>query len=180
MKALHASIPVVVVGTILAAPCARADVTLATDNGFVVTERREVRAAPDRLAAAVSHVDEWWNDEHTFSDHAANLKLEASAGACFCERWAGGSVQHAQVIYVTPELVRLVGALGPLQGLAVNGVLTFTIQKPDKADAAAKNWLVVTYRVGGGQVEDMRRLPPMVDAMMSDTSTRLARYLDRP
>lgn len=158
-----------------------AEVSQASETGFTVTERLPVRAEPSRLVDAVAHVGAWWNDEHTFSDHAANLTLEASAGACFCERWAGGSVQHAQVLYVAPGIVRLGGALGPLQGLAVNGVLTLAIQKNEPASAAAgtPNQLVVTYRIGGGEAADMRRMPPLVDGMMGDTAARLARYLDR-
>ena len=159
---------------------AQAEVSQSSADGFTVTQRREVHAPPAALVAAVGRVGEWWADAHTFSEHASNLVLETKAGACFCERWADGSVQHAQVIYVAPGIVRLVGALGPLQGLAVNGVLTIAIQPPAKGSAAdARNLLVVTYRIGGGEAADMQRLPAMVDGMMGETTDRLARYLDR-
>jgi hypothetical protein len=164
----------------LLAPAAQAEVSQSSASGFLVTQKRDVNAAPAMLVAAVSHVADWWGDAHTFSQHGANLSLEASAGGCFCERWADGSVEHARVIYTAPGIVRLSGALGPLQGLGVNGVLTFAIQKPEGADkTGAKNSLVVTYRIGGGEAVDMKRLPPLVDGMIGETTDKLARYLER-
>jgi hypothetical protein len=157
---------------------ARAEVSQASPSGFIVTERREVSAAPASLVKAMEHVADWWGDTHTYSERAANLSLEARAGGCFCERWADGSVEHARVIYAAPGIVRLSGALGPLQGLAVSGVLTFAIQAPEGgARDSSKNLLVVTYRIGGGEAADMQRLPAMVDAMMGETTDKLARYL---
>ena len=71
----------------------------------------------------------WWDPAHTWSGSARNLKLEPKAGGCFCEKLAdGGSVQHGRVIFAQPgKLLRLEGALGPLQDMAVTGVLSFNL-----------------------------------------------------
>ena len=50
---------------------------------------------------------------------AKNLSIDARPGGCFCEKLPnGGGVEHARVVYVAPrEVLRLSGALGPLQGV---------------------------------------------------------------
>jgi hypothetical protein len=156
---------------------ARAEVAATSSTGFTVVERRDVHATPADLGPALAAVSAWWNEAHTFSHKASNLSLATAAGSCFCERWATGSVQHAQVIYADTGVVRLLGALGPLQGLAVQGVLSFRLAEAEKP--GAPNVLEITYRIGGGEAADMQRWPALVDKMMSDTADHLAKYLDR-
>ena len=92
--------------------------------GFLVTVRHEVKAPPPRLYAALGEIDRWWNGSHSYSGQAANLSLARQAGGCFCERWGNNSVEHARVVIALEDrMLRLEGALGPLQALAVNGVL---------------------------------------------------------
>lgn len=173
----------------LAAGSAQAEVTLQAPSGFTVTQRRATEATPAQLVDALAHVGAWWGDKHTYSQHASNLQLDAQAGGCFCERWAAGSVEHAHVVYANREtgVVRLVGALGPLQPLAVNGVLSFSLEKVDGPTTgasgnkeAAKRQLVVTYRVGGADAATLAHWPAGVDHMIGETADQLARYLSAP
>ena len=109
-------------------------------------ETVHVAAASDKAYAALLQPARWWSSEHTFSGSAANLTFDARAGGCWCETLpGGGSVEHLRVVYVSPgKTLRLRGALGPFQGLAVAGVMTWSVKSvADGTDIS------FTYSVGG-------------------------------
>src|SRR4249920_1744795 len=115
-------------------------------NGFSVSEKIHIAAPPDKVYAALVMPSHWWSARHTFSKSAANLTLDPSAGGCWCEKLAnGGSVRHLTVTYADPgDALVLRGALGPLQGLGVDGALTIELKAADGGtDFSA------TYNVGG-------------------------------
>src|SRR5580704_12542291 len=99
-------------------------------NGFTVQETAQVAAPRNKVYAALLVPAHWWNSDHTFSGDAANLLLDARAGGCWCETLpGGGSVEHLRVVFVSPgKVLRLRGALGPFQGLAVDGVMTWSVK----------------------------------------------------
>jgi uncharacterized protein YndB with AHSA1/START domain len=115
----------------------------------------------------------WWDPKHTWSGSAKNLKLEPRAGGCFCEKLPdGGSVQHARVIFAQPgKLLRLEGALGPLQEMAVTGVLSFSLA-PDGPGTRIR----MTYRVAGVLTMDSAKLAPLVDQVMGIQLERLRAF----
>ncbi len=153
---------------------ARAATSLLSPSGFLVTLQQEVRANPHRVYEALGEIERWWNSEHTFSGNAANLSLRTEASACFCERWDGNSVEHGRVIYAARDsALRLQGALGPLQGLAVNAVLTFAIEEKD-----GKTLLHVTYRVSGNDAAGLQELGGPVERVIAEQLSRLAAYLE--
>lgn len=119
---------------------------------------------------AVTQLPRWWDPAHTWSGSAKNLTLEPKAGGCFCEKLAdGGSVQHARVVFAQPgKMLRLVGALGPLQDMAVNGVLTFALA-PDGPGTR----ITLTYRVSGAITMDATKLAPGVDQVLTGQLERL-------
>src|SRR5687767_7057764 len=96
-----------------------ADVVDRSPAGFTSrTTVTIVNTSPERaFRALVDDLGTWWDSAHTFSGDAGNLWLTANPGGCFCETLAnGGGVAHAVVNQVLPgELVRMTGALGPLQ-----------------------------------------------------------------
>ena len=113
---------------ILAASPARAELEYAGDDGFLVQHEYSITASPERAWAALVHPERWWPEDHTWSGKRANLGLSPVAGGCFCESWPGGSAEHARVIMAAEsKMLRLRGALGPLQGMAVSGVLTVIV-----------------------------------------------------
>ena len=65
-----------------------------------------------------------------FSKSAANLTLDAKAGGCWCETLPdGGSVEHLVVVFADPgKTLVMRGALGPLQGLGVEGALSIVLK----------------------------------------------------
>jgi uncharacterized protein YndB with AHSA1/START domain len=152
-----------------------AEVVDATAGGFLVRNEAVVAAAPEevyrRLTSDAGH---WWNPSHTWSGSAANLDLDAQAGGCFCERWAGGSVQHAEVVFALPgKTLRLRGALGPLQELGVTGSLSWSLE------AAGEGTRVVqSYDVGGHREGGLADFAAPVSAMLADQLARLKRYVE--
>jgi uncharacterized protein YndB with AHSA1/START domain len=153
---------------------ARAEPTAVTATGFVAKFHHELKSPPGPLFEAIGHVERWWSAEHTYSSDAANLSMGLEAGNCFCERWAGGSVQHGRVVLVMRDrYVRIDGAFGPLQSLAVNAVLTFTIKAVDGHAV-----LDATYRVGGPPDAGLDKLAPAVDGVIGEQVGRLVKLVD--
>ena len=149
-----------------------AEVKEAAGDGFFIVFAQRVEATPAHVYAALSQVDRWWSSEHTYSGDAANISLKAEAGACFCERWRDGSVEHGTVILaLRDQLLRLNTALGPLQGKAVTGVLSFQVKPDDKATL-----LTVTFRVNGATGSALDKDAPAVDKVLGEQVARLARF----
>lgn len=157
---------------LLAAAPASAEVKERSPSAFLLFYSQTLKAPPARVWTALADIGHWWSSDHTYSGSAANLSLRAEAGACFCERWSGGSVEHGRVIAALPnKLLRLDSALGPLQESAVTGVLTFALA-PDGAGTK----LSVVYRVGGGSALEV--LAPLVDRVIGEQVARLARLVE--
>ncbi len=155
-----------------------AEVKSAAGDGFVIVHSRRIDALPDKVYAALPAIDHWWNGQHTYSGSAANLSLKAEAGGCFCERWNGGEVEHGRVIMVMRDrLLRLQASLGPLQGRAVNGVLTFQL-KPDDASGGKATLLTLTYTVNGAGGSALDKSAPAVDDVLREQFDRLASYIE--
>lgn len=154
---------------------ARAEVSEAAADHFLIGFSARVEAPPAKVYAALAEVARWWSAEHTWSGTAANLSLKAEAGSCFCERWAAGSAEHGRVVMALEnELLRLDAALGPLQERAVNGVLSFSLQAMD--DGATR--LDVDYRVNASSGGGLEQIAPAVDNVLAMQIDRLLRYID--
>jgi uncharacterized protein YndB with AHSA1/START domain len=149
---------------------AAAESSNVSPTGFVSTYREEVKASTDDTWKAILQLPRWWSDSHTYSGKASNLSLDASAGGCWCERWGeGNSVQHGQVVLVQPgRVIRFNANLGPLQDLAVNGVLTIVTSAQD-----GKTLLRMTYRVAGNADAGLEKLAPLVDQVIGVQYRRL-------
>ena len=144
-------------------------------NGFQVTEHVQIAASPDRVYAALIHPAHWWSSDHTYSHNAANLTLDAKAGGCWCETMPdGGSVQHLVVVFASPgKALRLRGALGPLQGMAVDGALTVAL----KADGAATD-VQMTYAVGGYAKDGFDGISQAVDHVLGEQLASLKQSIE--
>ena len=132
-----------------------------TRDGYFKTESVVLVNLPPAAAwRGLIRIPAWWDPEHTWSGTAKNLSLEPRGGGCFCEKLAdGGSVQHARVVFAQPgKLLRMDGALGPLQEMAVSGVITVSLEEKDGTTTA-----VVTHRVSGDPSHKLDALAPIVD-----------------
>jgi uncharacterized protein YndB with AHSA1/START domain len=162
---------------LLLAPAAHAEVTSVSPTSFVSSFRQEVKAAPAQAFEAIAKLPQWWNPQHSYSGKSANLRFAMKAGDCFCEDWDGGSsIEHARVLLVMRDkhLVRLDGALGPLQELGVNGILTLSAGTAD-----GKNFVRMVYRVTGPADAGLEKLAPVVDRVMGEQFARWSRFMDQ-
>jgi uncharacterized protein YndB with AHSA1/START domain len=157
-------------------PVARAEVRQTAESSFLLEGHALVEASPARVYANLVDVASWWDPAHTWSGAAPNLKLDARAGGCFCERLpAGGSVEHARVVMTQPGvLLRLVGALGPLQESAVTGVLTFKL-----APEADGTRITLSYAVSGALSLPAAQLAPLVDQVLMGQLERLGKFANQ-
>ncbi len=166
---------------------AQAEVTAQAENGFAVRHSVTVSTDPDATFAMLRTPAKWWDKDHTWTGNSENLYMDAQAGGCFCElipneattesgapqRTLRGSVQHMQIVYVDPgAMLRLSGALGPLQAEAVTGTMTISL-KPIKGGTR----LTFDYVVGGFMRTPMREVAPAVDAVIGAQASRLAMAL---
>jgi uncharacterized protein YndB with AHSA1/START domain len=159
----------------LAAAPAWADVTSSSSSGFIIEAEAEVAAAPQRVWRALTQVGRWWSGAHTYSGEARRMQLDVRAGGCWCERWSGGQVEHGRVLMVMQRdevrTLRIDTALGPLQALAVNGVLTFAV-----AEHAGGAKITMSYRASGEPGLELGRMAPLVDMVLMEQFGRLSRY----
>lgn len=144
-------------------------------SGFTVSQKTHITAAPDAVWAALIQIGKWWSPEHSYSLVAANMTLDAKAGGCFCEALpGGGSVQHMVVVFAKPAaMLRLRGALGPMQQMGVDGALTWTLTAKDGGTD-----LTMRYAVGGYVPGGFDGLSKGVDAVLSQQVTRLQRFVE--
>lgn len=142
--------------------------------GFLVTHSAAIQATPARTFAAFSQVGRWWDSEHTYSGNAASLSMQVTAGGCFCERWNQNSIEHGRVIQVVHDkALRLEASLGPLQEMAVTGILHFGIEP-----AGDGTRLSMTYRVRGAPEASLDKVAAAVDRVMGVQLARLARFVE--
>lgn len=154
---------------------AQAEIVNAGPNGFNLRHVVEApNVAPPVIWAALSDVAKWWDPEHTYSGDARNLTLEPLVRGCFCEKlslYAG--VEHATVVYAQPtKMLRLQGALGPLQEFGVTGSLTWQIDA-----AAGGSRITMTYNVGGYADRPLSDWAPIVDEVLVLQAKRLGRFV---
>lgn len=153
---------------------AHAEVKASGVDHLLIVSARTIHASPDKVYAALIDIGHWWDSEHTFSGKAANLTLQPEAGGCFCERWDAQSVAHGRVIWANPgHLLRLDTALGPLQNMAVQGVMTFSLKPAGDGTA-----LQFEYRVNGSSASALDKLAPGIDGVLMAQLQRLQGYAE--
>jgi len=146
------------------------------ESGFTVRSTFQVSASAEKVfEKLVDDVGKWWDPAHTWSGKSENLSIEAKAGGCFCEKLdGGGSVEHLTVVYADKgKTLRMRGALGPLQEMAVTGTLTFSFVESESGTT-----IVLDYRVSGYSPEGLEALAPVVDEVLRSQLGRLGAYVE--
>lgn len=156
---------------------ASADVVDKSASGFTVRTTVTVGAAPQRVYQDLLAVGAWWDKEHTYSGDAKNMTLAAQPGGCFCEKYAGGAIEHGRVVYVSPnKLLRISGALGPLQEMAVTGTMTWAIEPAKQGSGST---LTMTYAAGGYAPGGLDKLADIVDMVLAQQVKLLKAHAER-
>lgn len=115
-----------------------ADIKAQGDNGFNVVHVAVIDAPPEVIWKRLITPKEYWSKTHSWSGSVDGFTLDPRAGGCFCELIQEkdaknkmktiGSVEHMRVIFAQPsKVLRMQGALGPLQSEAMLGTLTVAI-----------------------------------------------------
>jgi uncharacterized protein YndB with AHSA1/START domain len=147
-----------------------------TPNGFLVKFDVSVNAPAAKVYdALVGQIGSWWDPQHTYSGDAKNLSIDARPGGCFCEKLPnGGGVEHARVIYVAPrEVLRLSGALGPLQASGVAGTLTWKL-----TSGTDNTRLQLSYSVGGFIDGGFEKIAPAAENVLRIQLDRLKQFAE--
>ena len=175
--AFHAFLAMAALGTVTAA---QAEVTNTADNGFTVQHQTLIDGNAEAVWKAMIAPSRYWNSDHSWTGDADNFYLIPQAGGCFCElirttsadniRTSDGSVQHMRVIYAhNNKMLRMSGALGPLQSEAVTGTLTMQLDPQGEKTAVR-----FTYKVGGYMEFPIDQIAPAVDGVIGEQLTRLS------
>ncbi|MEQ1731053.1 MAG: SRPBCC domain-containing protein [Vicinamibacterales bacterium] len=172
MKFSRSVVVLCLAGMWLSAPPALAQVS---GTGFRSRVQLDIRATPAKVFESLLQVGRWWHPDHTYSGDASNLSLDPRPGGCFCERLPnGGGVEHLRLVYLAPgEMLRMTGALGPLQGLGVTGSLTIAL-KPTFGGTTAE----LVYAVGGFSEAGFTQLAPAVQGVLTEQMNRLKAYVE--
>lgn len=175
--AFHAILGIAALGSMTSA---RAEVTNTADNGFTVQHQTVIAADAEAVWKAMVAPSRYWNSDHSWTGDAENFYLVPQAGGCFCElirttsgdniKSSEGSVQHMRVLYAhNNKMLRMSGALGPLQAEAVTGTLTMQLQ-PQGPSTQVR----FTYKVGGYMELPVDQIAPAVDGVIGEQLARLS------
>jgi uncharacterized protein YndB with AHSA1/START domain len=144
---------------VLAPALAFAEVKSATPESLLIEHRFTIAAPAAKVWETLLHPERWWPADHTWSGKRENLSLEANVGGCFCERWDANRVEHGRIVMLMPrKLLRFDAALGPLQELAISGVINVALEEKDGATT-----MVVTHRVSGDATHKLDGFASVVD-----------------
>lgn len=155
---------------------ALAEVKATSDTGFNVVHIAEVAATPDAVWKRLLVPKDWWNKAHSWSGSSDGFTIDPKANGCFCELFqekgtdgklkTTGSVEHMRVIFAQPsKVLRMQGALGPLQSEAVIGTLTIAME-PVSEGRSTK--LSFSYVVGGYMRYKVADIAPAVDKVLGE------------
>ncbi|MGN0864399.1 MAG: SRPBCC domain-containing protein [Stenotrophomonas koreensis] len=166
----------ILIATVLAgglALPARAEVRQASANGFELENSALVQAPADKVwEAMTAGIDHWWPKDHSWWGSESTLRLDARAGGCFCELAGERQAQHLQVALVEPgQRLRLLGGLGPLQAMGLQGVAEWTLEPQGQATR-----VVWRYTVGGYSTTDLTALAAVVDRVQAQQLDGLVRW----
>ncbi len=153
-----------------------AEVKAASDSGFNSIHIATVNATPEEVWKRLLAPKDYWNKAHSWSGSSAGFYIDAQANGCFCELFQEtdangklktvGSVEHMRVIFAQPgKVLRMQGALGPLQSEAVIGTLTVAME-PSKDNGSTR--VSFSYVVGGYMRYKVSEIAPAVDKVLGE------------
>lgn len=168
--------PLLVVSIAMIATPAAAEVKTTSESGFNIVHIAEVPASPDAVWKRLLAPKDWWNKAHSWSGSSEGFTIDPKANGCFCELFQEkgadgklktvGSVEHMRVIFAQPgKVLRMQGALGPLQSEAVIGTLTVAMESVKEGKATK---LSFSYVVGGYMRYKVSDIAPAVDKVLGE------------
>ncbi len=142
-------------------------------TGFVTRSEVQIAANAADVYDLFERISEWWDSEHSFSLDANNLSIDLRPGGLFKEKLPnGGGVLHSTVIFASRgRLIRLSGALGPLQNLGAHGTLSIEFQEVE-----GETKLSAVYEVIGHDLNDWAS---PVERVLHEQLLRLKNFIEK-
>ncbi len=158
---------------------ASADVIQSAPDGFQLKLERTSTLSPDDLFSKIGNLSAWWASDHTYSGDAGNLRLTGmKPGQLWLESWEHGQVQHGRVIAMTDsdqeKMIRFEAALGPLQGIGVNAILTIKVTPESDPETPDLSTVRFDYHVTGASFQKLDQWAAGVDGVLSQQIKTLA------
>ena len=183
LRKLRSSLAIFILTIFLWPNVAASKITAQSENGFAVFHAADVAAEPDEIWNKIILPNRWWSGKHSFSGDAENFYLEPKINGCFCELLVDrdsevqketGVVEHLRIIHIRDyEVLRMTGALGPLQSEAVNG--TFTIAMKSNGDGTSK--ISFLYVVGGYMRFEGPKIASSIDNVVGEQFSNLVKLI---
>lgn len=131
---------------LLASVMTKAEVSEVSEQHFIISIKTTLMAPKEQAYQQFLQIGDWWQDSHTWFGDASAMTIEPKAGGCFCERNGDKQALHMTIAHVNPGIsVQMIGGLGPLQSLAVNGHMLWNFESTEDGNTT----LTLTYRVTG-------------------------------
>ncbi len=152
-----------------------AEVVSSSLQGFTIEIESEVSVDSQSAYRRFLEIGKWWNPEHTYFGKSENLYIEEKANGCFCETEGDKQVLHMIISYVEPgKEIRMIGGLGPLQMMGVNGGMSWRFMPTGKSTTKIiHRYQVVGYTSGG-----LKDLAPVVDQVQTLQVNNLVTYIE--
>ena len=152
---------------------AYSEILFLAETGFIIENKIIVKSSREETWAVFTReVDEWWPSDHTWWGETSTLTIDVFAGGCFCEKNDSKSAEHMRVTYVDPNiLMRMVGGLGPLQGMGMYGALEWSFTDNEQGTE-----VVMTYKVNGINPGGLSELAAIVDKVQAMQLSSLGKY----
>jgi uncharacterized protein YndB with AHSA1/START domain len=165
---------IVLLAGVLEGRVAAAEVLDSSAAGFTVRNVVTVPVDPARAwRALVEDVDRWWPKDHSWFGANGRFSIDARAAGCFCEVAGERQALHMQVSHVEPGvLLRMLGGLGPLQGMGLTGALDWRLEPVEGGTR-----ITLRYVAGGYTTEDLVAFAPIVDKVQGMQLGGLAAWL---
>lgn len=152
-----------------------ADVKDSSDQGFSLAVSTRINGDPKTVFDTLIKPSKWWSPAHSWSGDATNMSIDAVPGGAFLEKLPdGGFCRHMDVVYAEPgKLLRMHGALGPLQEQAIHGSMTIRLRKDGEQTVVD-----VTYNVTGYVPGGISKWSAPVDGVLSEQFGRLKKSVE--
>lgn len=144
-------------------------------SGFTIENSQTVPVDPATAwRGLVEDVGRWWPADHTWWGDPSKLSIQPRAGGCFCELDGERQALHMTVTFVDPgRLLRMIGGLGPLQGLGLHGALEWRLAAVEGGGTR----ITLHYVAGGYSPGDLSKLAVTVDKVQAEQLAALADHL---
>lgn len=143
---------------------AQADVVAAEAGGFQVKGQVTIAAPRETVWPALLDPNGWWSPSHRWFE-GSTMTLDPRPGGCWCETGPDGAgAKHLEIGLITPpETVQMLGGLGPLQGMGLDGVLTIKLASVEGGTTV--EW---TYTVTGWAPNSIASMAAPVDSVLTE------------